>query len=159
MSEIPQSEDLRNIGRTAQIIAGALIAGVLMFAVVAFIVGKGEGPDRMPVVSVIAAAIAGINLVLRFVVPAIVVSSQTKSVVGTAEPKLTQLLAGIYQTKMIVGMAVLEGAAFLNLVAYIVEKQVWSYGVVACLLTVMIISFPSQTQFENWAEDIKRNLK
>ena len=88
----------------------------------------------------------------------VIVNGQKRQLNQSPGDEQRSLLAGLYQTKMIVGMAVLEGAAFFNLVAYITEKQFWSYGVVAFLLGVMAISFPSQGQFESWAEEMKRDL-
>ena len=146
-----------SVGRISQIIAGALIMGVLTFACVAFFISNGE-PAKSPMISLMAAGMAVMMIVIRFVLPTVIVNggkAQLKQASGNEQPLV---LAGLYQTKMIVGMAVLEGAAFFNLVAYIMEKQTWSYGVVAFLLGVMAISFPSQGQFESWAEEMKRDL-
>ena len=146
-----------SVGRISQIIAGALIAGVLMFAGVAFVIAKGDGP-QFPMISLMAVGFAGVATVMRFIVPTIIVNGGKAQLKLAPDNEKRTQLAGLYQTKMIVGMAVLEGAAFFNLVAYIQEKQFWSYGVVAFLLGVMAISFPSQGQFESWAEEMKRDL-
>ena len=146
-----------SVGRISQIIAGALIAGVVMFACVAFFVAKGE-PTKSPMLALIGAGMAAMAVVVRFIVPTIIVNAgKARLKEATAADVMIQL-AGLYQTKMIVGMAVLEGAAFVSLIAYISEKQFWSYGVVAFLVGVMAISFPSQGQFESWAEEMKRDL-
>lgn len=157
MSESPQSTIAQSVGRTAQIIAFALITGVLVFAAIAYFVAKGK-PAAFPIVSYMGVGFAVINLTMRFVVPAYLVSMQKRSLAGATEPDLTNSLAGLYQTKMIIGMALLEGAAFINLVAYIVEKQIWSFGVVGALVLVMVASFPTQWKIENWVEDMKRDL-
>ena len=146
-----------SVGRISQIIAGALIMGVLTFACVAFFVAKGE-PAQSPMLALVGAGMAAMAVVVRFIVPTIIVNGAKARLKEVADADLMIQLAGIYQTKMIVGMAVLEGAAFFNLVAYISEKQFWSYGVVAFLVGVMAISFPSQGQFESWAEEMKRDL-
>ena len=146
-----------SVGRISQIIAGALIAGVVMFACVAFFVAKGE-PTKSPMLALIGAGMAAMAVVVRFIVPTIIVNAgKARLKEATAADVMIQL-AGLYQTKMIVGMAVLEGAAFVSLIAYISEKQFWSYGVVAFLVGVMAISFPSQGQFESWADEMKRDL-
>ena len=157
MSNVPQPVSPESVGRTVQIIAIALIMGILVFGCVAFVIAKEDGQPTL-LVSLLAVGMAVLNTVMRFVVPAIMVNAAKSGLKGATDPDRMAQLAGLYQSKMIVGMALIEGAAFFNLVAYIMEKQFWSYGVVAFLLAVMAISFPSQGQFESWAEDMKRDL-
>ena len=146
-----------SVGRISQIIAGALVMGVVIFACIAFFIAKGDGP-QFPMMSLMAIGFAGVATVMRFVIPTVIVNGGKAQLKQTAADEQPMVLAGLYQTKTIVGMALLEGAAFFNLIAYIMEKQVWTYGVVAFLLAVMAISFPSQGQFESWAEEMKRDL-
>lgn len=146
-----------NVGRVSQIITAALIGGVICFSIAAYFM-TNEGEARFPIVSMVAAGVAGVNATLQFVVPQIMVSSQTAKLSGKAEPELSQGLAALYQSKLIVGMALLEGAALFNLVAYMSDGQVWTFGVVAALLAIMAIRFPSQGKFEEWATDLKRDL-
>lgn len=146
-----------SVGRTSQIICGVLIMGVVSFGVVAFLIGKA-GQPKLPVISMGAAGFGLMAVVMRFVVPMVVVNGMKAGLKQTASEDLLNQLAGVYQTKTIIAFALLEGAAFANLVAYLFEGQMWSYGVVAFLLGVMAISFPSQGQFESWAEDMKREL-
>jgi len=146
-----------SVGRISQIIAGALMMGVVVFACVAFFIAKGDGPP-FPVISLMAIGFAAVATVMRFVMPAIIVNGGKAQLKQAAADEKPMVLAGLYQTKIIVVMAVLEGAAFFNLVAYMMEQQFWSYGAVAFLLGVMAISFPSQGQFESWAEEMKRDL-
>lgn len=157
MTQHQPALDPNGVGRICQIIASALMAGVMIFAGVAFFIAKGDGP-QLPMLSLMAVGFAGVATVMRFVVPMVIVNGGKRQLNQSSGDEQRSLLAGLYQTKMIVGMAVLEGAAFFNLVAYITEKQFWSYGVVAFLLGVMAISFPSQGQFESWAEEMKRDL-
>ena len=157
MSNVPQPVSPESVGRTSQIISGALIMGIVMFGGVAFVVAKGA-EDKVPMLAFIGIAFAGMNTVLRFIVPTIIVNAAKPKLIEANDADRMVQLAGLYQTKMIVGMAVLEGAALFNLVAYITDKQFWSYGVVAFLLGVMAISLPSQGLFESWAEEMKRNL-
>ena len=158
MSNTPHPIRPESVGRTAMIIAGALIQGVVIFAVVAYFIAKGE-PAKSPMIALMGAGMAVMMVVMRFVLPMVIVNGAKARLKEASEAEQMSQLAGLYQTKMIVGMAVLEGAAFFNLIAYIIEKQLWSYRVVAFLLAVMAISFPSQGQFESWAEDMKREME
>jgi hypothetical protein len=153
----PLPPDATKVGRISQIIAGALIMGVVTFACVASFVAQGE-PAKSPMIAFLGIGLAAMAVVVRFIVPTIIVNGGKARLKEASDAERMSQLAGLYQTKMIVGMAVLEGAAFFNLIAYIIEKQFWSYGVVALLLAVMAISFPSQGQFESWAEEMKREL-
>ena len=157
MNQSPQQVGPESVGRISQIIAGALIMGVVIFACVAFFIAKGE-PAKSPVIALMGAGMAVMMIVVRFIMPTVIVNGAKARLKEAADADRMTQLAGLYQTKMIVGMAVLEGAAFFNLIAYITERQLWSYGVVAFLLGVMAISFPSQGQFESWAEEMKRDL-
>ena len=158
MNQSPYQLTPASVGRTSQIIAGALIAGVVMFGCVVFFRANGEPAESSPMLGLMGAGMAVMAVVMRFIVPTIIVNGAKARLKETADADLMTQLAGLYQTKLIVGMAVIEGAAFFNLIAYLMEMQFWSYGVVAFLLGVMVISFPSQGQFENWAEEMKRDL-
>ncbi|MEK6260218.1 MAG: hypothetical protein AABP62_16490 [Planctomycetota bacterium] len=157
MNQSSQQVGPESVGRISQIIAGALIMGVVIFACLAFFIAKGE-PANSPMIALMGAGMAVMMIVVRFVMPIVIVNGAKARLKEAADADRMTQLAGLYQIKMIVGMAVLEGAAFFNLIAYISEKQFWSYGVVAFLLGVMAISFPSQGQFESWAEEMKRDL-
>lgn len=160
MSQPPQLVRPESVGRTAQIIAGALIMGVVIFACMAFFIANiaNDEPVESPVLAMIVAGMAVMAVVVRFIVPTIIVNGAKARLKKAVDADRMAQLAGLYLIKMIVGMALLEGAAITNLVAYIAARQFWSYGVVAFLLGVMAISFPSQGQFEGWADEMKRDL-
>lgn len=146
-----------SVGRTTQIVTVALILGVVAFSCVAFAIANGPAP-AFPFMSLFGLAFAAMTVVLRFMVPAMMLGAVKKSLAESKDEELMISLAGLYQSKTIVGMALLEGASLMNLVAYMSEKQNWTFGVVAFLLAVMAVSFPSQGQFESWAQEIKRHL-
>lgn len=157
MNPPPQPVSPQNVGRNTQIIAGALIMGVLCFAVVALQTAQN---NQVPfaILSMVAAGLAAVALPLSFVLPAYLVANQKPILAETKEPELSLRLARIYQTRVIVRMCLLDVVAFANLVAHTMEKQMWTWGVVAVLLACMAISFPSQTQFEQWADEIRREV-
>ena len=55
-------------------------------------------------------------------------------------------------------MALLDGAALFNLIAYIIDGQWFSLATAGFLLLLMGMMFPTVREFESWAEDIERNL-
>lgn len=159
--------------RVMQIIAGALIAGVLLFAGVASFVVFGLAPAIQPAVAQIGADLlkylammfAAGAVVLSFVVPNVISTVGLKVVTKlvqdgtlTGSKELFGRLLSVAQTKMIVSMALVEGAAFFNLIAFIITKSLIPPAVVGALLLVMAIHFPTKFKLARWLEDQQRLL-
>jgi hypothetical protein len=107
-----------------------------------------------------AAGFAGIALVLQAFIPSLVVSANRSSYLNSqprqdprdraeAEARLMPL----FQTKHIIRMALLEGAAFFCLVAYLVSGLSWLYAIVAALVALMVVSLPTRSALDNWLEE------
>ena len=163
--------------RIMQIIASALIAGVAMFAgVVSFLVflmappaqpgGEQPAPQNGgEVLAYLAMAFAGGAVVLSFAVPRLISSTGVKSIAkmaqdgtSTKSKELFGRLLSVAQTKMIIALAVIEGAAFFNLIAFLTTRSLISPAVVGALLLVMAIHFPTKMKLARWLEDQQRAL-
>jgi hypothetical protein len=164
--------------RTMQIIAGALIAGVLMFAGIASFLVLGRAPAAQPGGQPPAAPMDGANIqmylamvfaagavVMSFVVPNLIGAAGVKRIAKMAQdgtstgPKeLFGRLLGVAQTRMIIAMALVEGAAFFCLISLISTKSIILAAVVAGLLMVMAIHFPTKMKLGRWLEDQQRSL-
>ena len=161
------TEQQEHIGRatvTMQIIVFALVMGVLVFAgIVIFLQKPGEGVDGEAGVNTIAAACAAlVALVATVIVPRILRHSMRQAIAegrplgsNIPAPVMTELgdvgqLAAVYQTTLIVGAAILESAAFYNLIAYQLEHQTINLVGAAILLTALIFKFPTRSAIENW---------
>lgn len=147
---------------TMQIIAGALIQGVVVFLVVVMFF-LPVPPNRLAVLnSYIALGFALVAMVMSLVVPNIIVASTKKSLVKGRPIDLPKQfgevsnlgflapLAGLFQTKMIIAMALLEGAAFYNLISYMMERQPFTLAVVGMLLLALVMNFPTRRGLEKW---------
>ena len=167
VSEQQSFGDLQSLGpkfdeqlRVMQIIAVALMMGVLMFFGVVLVITKGDvfGQNRGSMLTVIAAAFAGVIVVSQLVVPSIIANAQLRMLKGSirenasAEAR-TSSLVSVYQVQLIVGLALLEGAAFFNLVVLITDKHVVSTVLVACLLLFMVLRFPTRTKVSWWVQN------
>lgn len=53
---------------------------------------------------------------------------------------------------IIVEYALLEGACFMNIVAYILERNWWSLGIAGVFVLFMLSNFPTETRFKHYAE-------
>ena len=143
------NENLALRVRTMQIIAAGLVIGVVFFAIIVVAIGGLDQPTAGNTLAMMGAGIAGLMFVTHLVVPGIV----AKSAAGQLQGKIdTEQWAGIYQMKLIIGMAMLEGAAFFNLVACMTEHNWWSMAVAGGLVLFMLIQFPNRSRVEQWME-------
>ena len=167
VSEQQTSGDLQSLGpkfdqqlRVMQIIAVALMMGVLMFLGVVLVMTQGDvfGMQQPGLITIIAAGFAFIMIVNHFVIPSIIANAQLKRLAGggTSDAEKEQRiasLASVYQVQLIVGLALLEGAAFFNLIALMIGKSAASIAVVVVLLSLMLLKFPTRTKVTWWIQD------
>ena len=164
--------------RVMQIIAGALIAGVLSFGGVAGFIVFGQVPavqpggqppaiaQRMPeFITYPAMALAAGMVVMSFVGSNFVsamwvkgIAKMAKDGTSTGPKELFGRLLAAAQIKMIFAMAPIEGAAFFNLIAFIMTKSLIPPTVVGVLLFVMAIHFPTKFKLARWLEDQQRAM-
>lgn len=149
------SAESRNLVRGAQVIAGAMIGGVLFFAAISVVLAGGVGVESDgELLSTILAGLSVPPLLLFLFLPVSIIEqllekqlrSRSTSVVGNNKPYQTMQLATI------VRFAFLEGGAFMNLIAYIVEHNLWSLGIVGVFILFMLSNFPTETRFKHYAE-------
>ena len=130
-----------------RIIAGALVFGVATFAAVAVVLRLDDPPAADALISLIAAGFAAASVVIRQVLVSLIGGRTGSSqAAGAFGPLL------LYQTRMIAGLAILEGAALFNVVAYLIEGHWWSLAAAAGLLAVMLASFPTRGRLRRWVE-------
>jgi hypothetical protein len=162
--------------RTVQIIVGALTGGCVTFLVVVLVaVGVPGLPDSPPIMAWVAAVIAAVMVLLRLMIPAIFVARSRrkirqgafKSPIGkfpavsleAAGPDSAQnALAQVFLSKTILAAAILEGAVFLLLVAYLVEHAPMSLMLAVLLIVALALHVPTQSQAEGWLQDQTRLL-
>jgi hypothetical protein len=137
--------DLSAIIRTMQIITGALIAGVSFYAIFTLEPADGE----LEMMGMIALAFAAVMIIARFIVPGLIGDPGTLVTAGE--------LLGLYQTRMIVGLALLEGAAFFNITAFNMEHHWSSLMIAGILMFLMLSSWPTRSKIELWIR-IQREL-
>jgi hypothetical protein len=159
----PQLPNFDSSVRTTKIIAWALIAGVGAF--LGFVLvssgGKLNGePDAMTFTGLVFAAVM---IVSHFVIPGRIAKSQLKQAAARGifemrEDKRVACAAGIFQMQLIIALALLEGAAFLNLIAMMTERSLASLITVSVLLGLMLARFPTRDKVSNWTQDKLRGL-
>jgi hypothetical protein len=61
-------------------------------------------------------------------------------------------LLGVYQTSLIVGLALLEGTAFMGSIAFLLEAVPLAAGVTGLALLMMLLKFPTRRGVHDWLE-------
>jgi hypothetical protein len=153
--------------RVMQIIVFALTTGPLFFlAIVCFLV-RGDlrsAFDGMPILTLVGLVMAGSLVVVRAIVQQAFTSNARREIMrqnpGTAGGKpsaesadrVTGQLLGLYQTRMIIGSAMFEGAAFFLLVTHMIERSPWSLAVAVVLIVGVASHFPTVGRVGRWID-------
>ena len=149
--------------RTMQIIVVALMMGVLSCLLVVLLTTKGNvlGLNKPTLMTLIAAGFGFLMIVNHFVIPGIISKAQLKQTASNELPEggeesKQQHVVAIFQTQLIIGMALLEGAAFFNLVELMIDKSGFSLGIVILLMSLMLMKFPTRDKVSFWVQDRMR---
>lgn len=144
-----------------QIIAGALMMGVITFAGVT-IVSHFNNPPPQPaagnndsIMLFIAAFFTVGALMGRLVYLKIVDRGMADKIEDReAEELVPEDILSAYQTRLIASLAILEGVAFFCLVAFMTEGRWEAFGIAMFLLLMMAMNFPTENKFRNWVRKI-----
>jgi hypothetical protein len=199
MSMTSDQDAIRPVIRQGQIIVVALIAGVVVFLVIATMAdlgpnpgaaavaaggagagaqGAGQPSQTVPFITYSAIAFGAFLLPMSFILPDLVAKNQRQAIIvgkGTSgtnpKPSLTsattsqatKTAAGdmdlAFLNQLIVGAAMLEGAAFFAGVAYLVERNPIALAVALVLLAALVARFPTANRVERWTERQREKLR
>jgi hypothetical protein len=164
MSPFSSEEFARGVIRIVQIIVAALAMGMICFAAVAIFQRIPNPPQQDALIAYLAAGFAPMMLFVRAIVGTSTVNRSRKNIAAGIRP-LNPPAAGsqlpanftggdqflfVFQQKTIIESALVEGAAFFNLIAFLTEGQWWSLAVAGVLLAVLLVPFPTYDRVENW---------
>jgi hypothetical protein len=144
---------------TMRIVHGALCMGVVTITAILGLLrmNGGKPPAATPMISYVGFGMAAVCLPLSFLVPNLLSAGWRRQIaIGKwplsipAQPDSDAGWWSIFQSRLIVGMAMLEGAAFMQVIAYFVEGMPLSLGVALGLLVVMLTRFPTRLGVESW---------
>jgi hypothetical protein len=165
-----QERYLRMILTSARTISAALIGGVFVFLAIVLFVVKSDPPQGSPLLTCIGLGFGALALVFAFIVPVFVGGTIKRALVdgrrvelpaqykAPAEVGIIGNLLFLFQTRLIVGYAILEGAAFFNLVAYMLERQDVNLAMVGLLLGAMLVKFPTRGKLVSLLTDETRSI-
>jgi hypothetical protein len=158
--------------RIMRILVIALAMGILTFLVVAIVVRQQDPnqpvPDP-PIFTLTGLGFAGLQLILQAVIPGLVATRLRRQLAAGNWPRLQMSapvpmddvgkLCMLYQTRLIVGAALVEGAAFFLLIAYLLEGQIVALAAAAVMLALVLVRFPTQAGLESWLSDQQEQLR
>ena len=181
MSERSWQDDVGRQVRTLRTIVVALVLGPSVFLMIVLLASMGEaraqgGPSML---TWIALGAAGSCLVLRLVVPGAVVSSARRKILrgqydpaaratGTRRRQLDVFFqrtgdAGrlmiVYMTATLLAAAILEWAAFLLLVAHMIDRHVLTLAAAVAFILAIAAQFPWPGRVFSWIEGQLRRLE
>ena len=162
MSTPTPTNDLDARIRVMQIILGAIVLGAVAFLVVAVVVRwqSDQPAPESPIISYLALGAALVIAVAYYFVTDALQASQRRGAAG-ANTRIAWCNA--YQTTMIAGAAMLEGAVFFLLIAYLLEgdlKDNWTpLAAAAGFIVVIATLFPTRSGLERWIAEQQEKLK
>lgn len=139
-----------------QIITVSMVMGIVVFLGILLIITQGQQP-KQPNITYMALG-AGIAAIIGHIAFRLPIDSRRLEEFqndGGFDPHSEEVfteLAPRYQAEHIIKNALLEGAAFFNGVAYLVETIWWSLAMMGLLILLILIRFPTQTRIRNWIE-------
>lgn len=130
--------------RVARMVVGALLGGLLTFAVVVIVLGSGSssGGDALLVAT---AVVLGASVVASFVAGRVLVAHYRRRDL-TDENLLAQ---AFFQTTLI-RVALLEGPGFLCLVTYLLYGQRLALAGAAVCFALMLALFPTRASWDRF---------
>jgi hypothetical protein len=152
--------------RTLQIIVVSLILGCFVFlAIVLFVPLGGEGKPNVND-TVLKHAAIGYTIIICLVwltIPQRVVSSALQSFAKNQQSAdaetITRSLLGIMQNHTILSAALIESAAFFNLIAFMLERHTVNLFMAIILIAAIATYFPTSAGVTDWLERQGRRLR
>lgn len=153
-----------------RIINFALLMGAVVFLGVAvFLRGQGEmpPPPEVPLLTYLALAVILPNLIAYAVVPNLQIAAirrrlargETGSLGDVPLSDTPGSWYAVYQTRLILRLALLEGTTFFLLLAYLLEGQAISLVAAGLLMLGIAAHFPSKAAADNWMETQRELLQ
>jgi hypothetical protein len=172
MNEFDLDKILRPRLTVMRIILFALVIGSLAFMGIVLAMRLSPNPpnaaNTAPLMTYMGMGFGLLMFLLHLIIPRLVVANARNGIArGTWNPSDPRhplspeqirsmgdigLLLALYQSQVIIGLAMLEGATFFNLIAYLLEGDAASLVVAGLLVVVMLSHFPTQPRLEAFLE-------
>ena len=157
-----------SVGMSAMIINASMIIALITFCVIAvFLRPPNREGGELPVVTLTSVGFSIAAIIGSFIVTS---RSRQRTVAQVANQKLEiakpsgftnfqSVLASRYLIGMLMGLALLEGAAIFSVAAYLIEGHWLALSLFALIVTIMAATFSTPTKVELWIERVKQDAK
>jgi hypothetical protein len=154
-----------------QIILSAIVGGALICAIVALVMRQSGVMRRcaeQPIVSYTCSAFAVIALILFPIITRKIVREKRWKIydfvlpAGCIErkgPSYTAALLASFRIQMIVGAAILDGATFALILAFLVDATSWTLIGAIVPLAVSALQFPTRARLERWLDEQRELMR
>lgn len=155
---MPQEElpDLKPLLFPMRIVLYALMLGVFVFGGVAVYLvnfaGKGPLAPMNHLLSWVAVGIAAVVVPMQAIIPGTIVAAARQRLARTTELAEISGLIAAYRSKLIVGAALCEGAAFMALQAYLLEGDVLLLPLAALFVLLIAARVPTAPGLASWLD-------
>jgi hypothetical protein len=168
--------------RVSQIIVGALVLGCVSFLAIVLVIGRPaaqQAGDAGPalLLSYVALSFLVAGIIARLIMPRLAIRAGRHSIArGTfPRPASDQLSAAqraafeqmgdagrllmLFQMKTIIAAAILEGATFFLLIAYMIERYTPVLVIAVAMIAAIAAHMPTSRGVIDWIEDQLRLLR
>lgn len=130
----------------------ALIAGVVVFAAVVLMISGPLVLELPPsLLSLILIGLGVLTGLQGLVLPLLMRSASSKNPSGQTGETVDRL-AGVWFSSSLIGVALLESAAFLNLVGLFMERNPVHLVVAGLFVALMFVHYPATNRILDWME-------
>ena len=137
--------------RVMQIIIIALAMGCAAVLFVMYFIRDAQAPaPAMPIMTYVSLAFAAMSVTMRLIIPRMMTAMGRKRLLQFDEPQIVEPLLQLFQTQMIVGAALLEGAVFFLAVSYMIEGNLLCLAVGAALTLAVAVQMPTVGGVASW---------
>lgn len=152
--------------RGLQVIVSALVAGALSFLIITTFMAPSIGAEpatettqESSLILYIALAATALAIMARMVVPSAIetagrhaLAAEPSTHPGTpaARSYLDGQLLALYQRRMIVAAAMIEGPAFLLITAYMLEHSKFAMIAAVVMIVIIALHIPTQARASSW---------
>jgi hypothetical protein len=140
--------------RVMQIINASLVMGVVMLLGVVIVLTQDKQPKE-PEIAYFALGFLAVGILVSSVLRVPINKDRVIPKDQPFDPNSEEVfltLAQTYQTERIIKLAIIEGGAFFNGVAYMTEKAWWSLAAMGLAILLMLVGFPTRSQINAWIE-------
>ncbi len=138
--------------RGLKIIVAALVMSSITFGAITLVISKGGGRETGAMIAYLGLSFAAIAFVAGEIMSRVIVSVGRKELAQKEQDNPEEGLLNIYRSRLIIRGALLQGAVFFNLVAFMASGIWWSFAIAAVFTAINLSTIPSRDRLLSWID-------